>query len=253
MTTRRWKCVVCGYIHKGDEPPEKCPACGAEKSMFVEIDEEGNKLEAQQEEIKEETTEAEESKTEETVEEVKQEGEVVVVKEVVEKVAESEKEEVKEKAEEKPSWSFLNWIGRMVLKFHLHPIAVHTPNGVLPMAVIFMVLTVIYNFQSFELASFYSLIFILSILPVVVITGYLEWQMRYNGAKTLLFITKIFCSLVVLGTVSTLVIWRFIDPAVASPESPARMTYLIVGLVALFAVGIAGHLGGKLVFGRTGD
>ncbi len=253
MATRRWKCAVCGYIHKGDEPPEKCPACGAEKSMFVEIDEEGNTIEAQQEEIKEEKTETGESKAEETVEEVKQEEEVAVVEETEEKASESAKEEVKEKAEEKPSWSFLNWIGRMVLKFHLHPIAVHIPNGVLPMAVIFMVLTVIFNFQSFELTSFYSLAFVLSIMPVVVITGYLEWQMRYNGVRSLLFITKIFSALVVLGTVSTLVIWRLIDPGVAAPESPARMTYLIVGLVALFAAGIAGHLGGKLVFGRTGE
>lgn len=23
----RWKCSKCGYIHKGTEPPEKCPAC----------------------------------------------------------------------------------------------------------------------------------------------------------------------------------------------------------------------------------
>ena len=35
---RRWKCTVCGYIHKGDEPPEKCPLCGADRSKFVEIE-----------------------------------------------------------------------------------------------------------------------------------------------------------------------------------------------------------------------
>lgn len=32
---KQWKCTVCGYIHEGDKPPEKCPLCGAPKSQFV--------------------------------------------------------------------------------------------------------------------------------------------------------------------------------------------------------------------------
>lgn len=32
---RRWKCTVCGYIHEGEEPPEVCPVCGADRSQFV--------------------------------------------------------------------------------------------------------------------------------------------------------------------------------------------------------------------------
>ena len=34
---KQWKCTVCGYVHTGPEPPEKCPVCGADKSMFVEV------------------------------------------------------------------------------------------------------------------------------------------------------------------------------------------------------------------------
>jgi rubrerythrin len=37
---RKWKCTVCGYVHTGDEPPEKCPVCGADRSKFVELVEE---------------------------------------------------------------------------------------------------------------------------------------------------------------------------------------------------------------------
>lgn len=32
---KQWKCIVCGYIHEGDQPPEKCPSCGAPKSQFM--------------------------------------------------------------------------------------------------------------------------------------------------------------------------------------------------------------------------
>ena len=32
---KKWKCTVCGYIHEGEEPPDKCPVCGAPTSQFV--------------------------------------------------------------------------------------------------------------------------------------------------------------------------------------------------------------------------
>jgi ferredoxin-thioredoxin reductase catalytic subunit len=32
-----WKCKVCGYEHRSDAPPEKCPKCGAAKAMFEKI------------------------------------------------------------------------------------------------------------------------------------------------------------------------------------------------------------------------
>ena len=30
----RWKCRNCGYVHKGTEAPEKCPACGFPRSYY---------------------------------------------------------------------------------------------------------------------------------------------------------------------------------------------------------------------------
>ena len=34
---RKWRCTVCGYVHTGPEPPEICPVCGADSSLFEEI------------------------------------------------------------------------------------------------------------------------------------------------------------------------------------------------------------------------
>ncbi len=31
---KAWRCRVCGYIHRGDEPPETCPVCGATRENF---------------------------------------------------------------------------------------------------------------------------------------------------------------------------------------------------------------------------
>lgn len=36
---KKFICTVCGYIHEGDEAPEKCPLCGAPKSKFEEMKE----------------------------------------------------------------------------------------------------------------------------------------------------------------------------------------------------------------------
>ncbi len=29
-----WRCMVCGYVHHGDAPPDSCPICGALKEDF---------------------------------------------------------------------------------------------------------------------------------------------------------------------------------------------------------------------------
>lgn len=33
---KKFVCTVCGYVHEGDAPPEKCPQCGAPKEKFTE-------------------------------------------------------------------------------------------------------------------------------------------------------------------------------------------------------------------------
>jgi rubrerythrin len=33
-TPIKWKCSVCGYVHEGTEPPEKCPCCKHPKEHF---------------------------------------------------------------------------------------------------------------------------------------------------------------------------------------------------------------------------
>lgn len=35
----KWICEVCGYVHEGDEPPEKCPVCQAPADKFKKQEE----------------------------------------------------------------------------------------------------------------------------------------------------------------------------------------------------------------------
>lgn len=38
---KKYVCPICGYVHEGNEPPEKCPQCGAPGSKFEEQSTEG--------------------------------------------------------------------------------------------------------------------------------------------------------------------------------------------------------------------
>ncbi len=33
---KEFYCIVCGYCHRGEQPPEVCPICGGDKSKFSE-------------------------------------------------------------------------------------------------------------------------------------------------------------------------------------------------------------------------
>ena len=198
---KKWKCTVCGYIHVGEEPPEECPVCGADRSKFEELVE----------------------------------------------APPAEQETVKTPAKDD---GLFGKAVQLILDRHLHPISVHTPNGIFPAAVLFLLLGVALKMSSFELAAFYNMVFVLFAMPVVLFTGYVEWQKRYKGAKTSLFFTKITCGVVVLVSLAVLVVWRIIDPHVADPVSSTRWIYFLLHLAPLTAVGLAGNLGGKLVFGK---
>ena len=34
VATQAWRCTVCGYVHRGAEPPLQCPVCGALRELF---------------------------------------------------------------------------------------------------------------------------------------------------------------------------------------------------------------------------
>jgi len=38
---KKYVCAICGYVHTGNEPPEKCPQCGAPRDKFYEKNDAG--------------------------------------------------------------------------------------------------------------------------------------------------------------------------------------------------------------------
>jgi len=135
-----------------------------------------------------------------------------------------------------------------IYKNHLHPISVHFPNGVLPAAVVFIVLAIFLDHTGLKDAAWYNLIFVVLTMPVVLFSGYVSWHKRYKGAMTNVFTIKIICAAVCTVAAVVLMVWRYNDPTIMDVASPSRWIFLLVAVVMLATAGLAGHLGGKLVF-----
>ena len=206
----RWKCTVCGYIHTGDAPPEICPVCGAERSKFVELAD-GDA-----------GTDAPSSQP----------------SPVIQPPA----------ASDGTHRDRYRQISALLTRLHGHPISVHIPNGVLPLCLLFMVLSIGFESKSLGAAAFWNLAFVAAFMPVVLFTGYNDWQQRFGGNMTPVFLTKIICGTIVLVSAPILAIWWTVDPELLETVSSARLWFGVVCLITVTAAVVAGYMGGKLVF-----
>jgi len=216
---KKWRCLVCGYIHTGEEPPDKCPVCGADKSMFEEV--------------------------------VEAEADTAAAQETAQEAPETPGDPRQVDLGSPPDNKFGNiyylLVGQM-LKHHAHPMSTHIPNGVLPISFLFIVLALISGATSLSTAAFCNIIMVVLTIPFVIFSGYVEWQHRYKGILTNLFKLKIACAVIVAAGTLLMAVWWIASPDVLSTASFGRKFFIFINLVTLAAAGIAGHIGGKLVF-----
>jgi rubredoxin len=229
---KKWKCIVCGYIHEGEEPPETCPVCGADKSKFVEVTEAGESKAAAAESGKTEPGKAPGG----TPGQPPEAADAGSAETAPEEAAPPEKAGKKDRLSE------------MIVKYHAHPMTVHIPNGVLPVTVLFVLIALLFGSSVVETAAICNLVIVLLSMPVVLYTGYRNWQHKYKGARTDLFFTKILCGALVSLLSLFLLMWWIIDPDVAGSGGGAAWIFLLLHLFTLLFAVIAGLKGGKLVF-----
>jgi rubredoxin/uncharacterized membrane protein len=209
----KWKCTVCGYIHSGPEPPEKCPVCGADKSKFIPLEEE-------------------------------QPIAPDAVKATKSKEAGSDLEEVAGRFA-----TYLNHpLTKMLTRLHAHPIAVHIPNGVLPLTVLFTILAALFQSDSMAVAAKYNMIFVFLSTPVVILTGFIDWHIRFNAQMSQVFKIKMMCAGIVSLLSLILSIWWIADPQIYLGGASNLSLFLLINIMDLAAAAVAGWHGGKLVF-----
>ena len=136
----------------------------------------------------------------------------------------------------------------MLTQYHGHPISVHIPNGLLPVTILFIFLSALFSIQGMTTAATYNLGAVALSMPMVLFFGWVDWQNRFNGAITNVFIVKIACGIIVTVTAWFLFIWLLVNPAVVTTPQPSRVAFFMINLIMLAAASIAGWFGGKLVF-----
>lgn len=214
----KWRCIICGYIHTGPTPPATCPVCGADASKFERVEKESQESEKPAPEEKDRP--------------------------------ESEPIEASDKSTDKTGQAgFFSraFLESKMVELHGHPIAVHIPNGVLPVAVLFLVVGMLLGSEIFIQTSFFNSVVVLLAMPMVAYAGYVDWQHRFGGNMTSIFKTKIICAAIVTITLLVTVIWRLFDPLAGTTYSSGQWIYLGLHLVALGAGAVAGFMGGKLI------
>jgi len=224
---KKWKCTVCGFIYTGEAPPERCPVCGAPRSRFIDVNEPEAPAAAPT------PAAAAASLPEAAIE--KPEPEVPAAP-----------------AEPEPQTPFKNSryrsLFQMMTKYHGHPISVHIPNGLLPVSVIFIILSALFSFKGMASAATFNYGVVALSMPLVLFSGWVDWQNRFNGAVTNVFIVKIACGIIVTVISWFLFIWLLVNPEVVVTPQASRVAFFMINLIMLGAAGTAGWFGGKLVF-----
>ena len=221
---KKWKCTVCGYIHTGDEPPEKCPVCGAPRSKFIDV------------------TEPAAPPAEPQPAAAAVGGPSAPAPEKPEPAAAAPEPESPFKDSRYRS------LFDMMTKYHGHPISVHIPNGLLPVSVAFIILSALFSLQGMASAATYNFAVVALSMPLVLFSGWVDWQNRFNGALTDVFIVKIACGIIVTVTAWFLFIWLLVNPDVVTTPQASRVAFFMINLIMLGAAGTAGWYGGKVVF-----
>jgi uncharacterized membrane protein len=132
---------------------------------------------------------------------------------------------------------------------YFHPIFVHFPQALFPVAFASFVLYLASGEVLFERGTSLMVAFGLAAAPVTMITGYIDWKVRYKGYMTSVFRIKIATGFILIGLSLSAVALRALDPGVAQlPLSGLGWLRAAILAGCVGACVVEGRYGGKLVF-----
>jgi uncharacterized membrane protein len=138
-----------------------------------------------------------------------------------------------------------------ITRLHGHPIAVHIPNGVLPLSFLFTLMAVAFKSEAFATAASYNIAFVCLSMPIVVITGFIDWYNRFNARWAKIFTIKFGCGIVVGALSLIIALMWFIQPTIYQEFSARLILFLALNVINLITAAVAGYYGGKLVFNTS--
>jgi uncharacterized membrane protein/rubredoxin len=142
----------------------------------------------------------------------------------------------------------VNLLHDMIDTFVLHPVAAHFPNGLIPTAVLFMLMALLSGNVYTEHAVLYLLGVVLAVIPVSMASGVYDWRTRFHGEGALIFYKKIGLATTLLLLVLSAVRLRYVDPGLLAGGGARKWVYVGLLLAMLPVVTLLGHYGAKLAY-----
>jgi PAS domain S-box-containing protein len=178
---KRWECKVCGYIHVGEQPPEHCPVCGAERSQFLLLGGAKNGL-----------------------------------------------------------------LQDMFATFKLHPMAAHFPNGLVPTAVLFLLVYSVIGHACLETATFWLVMVATAAVPVSLGSGLHDWKNHFSARRAPIFFKKIGLAVTLLALGLAAIALSYGHPGLLASADWKYWLFLSCVAGMLGCVTLLGHYGGIL-------
>jgi len=132
---------------------------------------------------------------------------------------------------------------------HLHPIFIHFPQGLFPVAFASLCIYLLTGFREYEAGAFVAALFGALVAPLTTAAGFFDWWNRYQAYLTSVFKIKITGSFVLMALAGPAALLRAFHPDLAVLPL-AGLGWVYFGLLAACTgtCVVLGHYGGKLVF-----
>ncbi|NTU97363.1 MAG: hypothetical protein HGA62_06085 [Chlorobiaceae bacterium] len=127
-----------------------------------------------------------------------------------------------------------------------HAIAAHFSNGLIPVAVLYLMLAIPTGNSYFEHTVAHLMVITLIAIPASFFTGVHDWKTKYKGARAPIFMKKLKLSGILFTLCILAVTIRLSTPDVMSADGALHWLYLLLVFSMLPVVTLLGHYGGKL-------
>ena len=132
--------------------------------------------------------------------------------------------------------------------FVLHAVAAHFNNGLIPSALLFLVLAIFWSDPFFERTVLHLIVLAISMVPVSFFSGVRDWRTKFHGGRAPIFYRKMWLTVLLFLLLGSALLIRLTHPGV--PFLKGVFSWLYLGCLGgtLPVVILLGHYGGKLAY-----
>lgn len=130
----------------------------------------------------------------------------------------------------------------------LHAVAAHFNNGLLPAALLFLLLALNSGDPYFEHTVLHLIIIATCMVPVSFFSGVHDWRTKFNGGRAPVFYRKMWLSAILFLLVGSAACIRLTHPGLFFDGGVFKWIYMGCLFSALPVVVMLGHYGGKLAY-----